>query len=908
MSVMNTDLRSQEDHLRLLLDQRAARADLHGRFPSISEMSDSPSVYSHPRFSPRPPDRSQLDPNSPSFHVTVSSHHAVPPSEPRSPISSLSDRERLNFPNASSLDLDDDPRSSYDSTKFPSEDEEPSPEEDEEDMPRLSVYGPKMRVHSRAPWELGEDEIEEQDEVPLHPKPPKPDSGRRGWGLTKGANEKRPSIDSNRSQARGKQSFETVSSFTSNGGALLALAQASMSSTSLALAPSPQSTLRDKLSLPRLRPRTPSNSHPPSVASSDANDHRQPFSTHSGNTSPMSRYMHTASPTGMSPVEHNFSGPSGRAPHVVQYQEYTHPYANPDLVHRMEDNSQRASPRQRTTSATVSRSDSNATVTDTATTSSMFQSGSFSTASLTPVTSASSVNQSVGEASPPTRGTVMGKGISAPVAVGKLPLQSLPLGVLGSQEGGVKPSIRNRDTRILSGVTGNGFLGWSESSVASSIKLITLEEAQAQARERSRSATANPAISSPSSVGPVKSQVQGGEWDQHSLSSRTRTRTTSAGSSKAKNPTADFNQRAPPLPTDSPYQAQLSGGGVPPRTIARKRSGFMRLFNANRERPSQHSPPPPVPSLSTDTLAYPTPVPQSPVPRKSTTHRVPVPSLSPSLLGEASADGGETVSFETRSEPGSRENGAQRERQLSARRKARDLSIVTSPALPSASAKPAFNPMSVASDKLLVVGHLPTSAAQPSSLLSPSAVPSSAPPGATDFVALSLRPVSTLFSNSFADQLISPGNSSCTRPSLDLDLGTPTTATTVISPLSSDFPSKVYPRAADDKTLPVAISSDDQSSVIQALQEQVMTARSAWQRQIWELEGQVHDLKAEVDEMRSHESESRYCSACGRGGTGRSAAEDSGYVEDLKKAGVKVGVVNRPRARTGVGSRFGSAT
>jgi len=88
-----------------------------------------------------------------------------------------------------------------------------------------------------------------------------------------------------------------------------------------------------------------------------------------------------------------------------------------------------------------------------------------------------------------------------------------------------------------------------------------------------------------------------------------------------------------------------------------------------------------------------------------------------------------------------------------------------------------------------------------------------------------------------------------------------------------------------------------------------MVARRAWQRQIWELEGQVRDLKAEVEEFRTAEHSKEYCAACGRGSAGRSPDEPEIDMEDLQKAGVKVGgVVNRPRARTGVGSRFASGT
>ena len=92
------------------------------------------------------------------------------------------------------------------------------------------------------------------------------------------------------------------------------------------------------------------------------------------------------------------------------------------------------------------------------------------------------------------------------------------------------------------------------------------------------------------------------------------------------------------------------------------------------------------------------------------------------------------------------------------------------------------------------------------------------------------------------------------------------------------------------------MGSEDQSSAIQALQEQIVTARKAWQQHIWELEGQVRDLKAEVENLRTTGNNKGYCDVCGRG-----KPEEDGHT-DTKK----VGVVNRPRARTGDAARFGN--
>lgn len=900
MNVMNPPP-DRDDHVRHLLDQRAARADPHGRFPSLSEFSDSPSVYSRAYFSPRPVDK-QLDGN---FDFVVPVQARGPPSQPRSP---MSDRERLySLPDESSLDLDDDSHSTY-AYSNSHEDDDLSPLEEE--LPRISTYGPKMTVHSRAPWELGEDDDPDEEErepsSSRRSKTKKTETGKRVWGLGKNSSEKRPSTESNRSQGKPKQSIE----FTNNGSTLMALAQASMSSTSLALGASPQPTLRDKLSISRLRSRTPSNTNTLSHNLEAIDTRLPPLPPQSGNTSPVSRLMRTMSPAQLSPVEATYSDNSSRSPTPNTPQhEYFHPYANPALVSRAaapKPISPLPSPKHPPSSAlsgnsNVNSSDSNATLTDTTTTSSMFQSRSNMTvSSLTPVTSLSSVSQSIGDYSP-TR--VQGKGISGPIASHRIPLPPPPVShpngaaavSIGVQE--KSPNMRSKDQKLVSGTNPvAAFPGWNEGSAASSIKLISLEEAQAQARERSRSATANPVISSSLAAGPSKCQGQA------SADTESRLRSTSAGGGKAK---AEFAMR-PPMPGDG------TGSSVPARMVQRKKSGFMRLFNAKERDRALYSPPPPVPSMSSsDTVATSSSTTsQTPRSRKGSTPRVPVPSLSPSILGEVgsiNADSGS--SSDTRSEAsGSKESVVARERQLSARRNAPGLSIVTSPTSVNTSRLHPPVPFSAVSE-YSPHGHTVTITPTASDSFTSAAsevphIPNSAPPGMSDFVALSLRPVSTLFSPSLADQL-SPGAMS--RPSLDVDYGTPTTGTTAISPLSPDFPVRSYPSASDDKNVPM-IAHDDQSPAVQALQEQILMARRAWQRQIWELEGQVRDLKAEVDDLRAEENSAPYCSTCGRGNVGRPNADSGNCLEDLRKVGVKVGVVNRPRARTGVGSRFASGT
>jgi len=82
----------------------------------------------------------------------------------------------------------------------------------------------------------------------------------------------------------------------------------------------------------------------------------------------------------------------------------------------------------------------------------------------------------------------------------------------------------------------------------------------------------------------------------------------------------------------------------------------------------------------------------------------------------------------------------------------------------------------------------------------------------------------------------------------------------------------------------------DQSTA-KSLQEQLISARATWQRKVWELEGQVRDLKAELEEVKGRNGD-EYCDTCGRG-------------KKLPPASSGGGVVNRPRARTATSTRFG---
>lgn len=197
-------------HLKHLLDQRATRADVHSRVPSLSEFSDTPSLYSHAYFSPQPAH----------FPKDMSSNFASPV---------RSDRDRFNDLAVSMLEMDDEPRSSCSSNDYDDIDEgdqstaEHAPEEDDElAMPRMSLLGPKMRFHSKAPWEMDSAPLQEEDSDGDNHSVLSSSRGKGGsarhfrFGTSKAG---RSSRESSRSRRMAKKSFDndTTSSQTSYG-------------------------------------------------------------------------------------------------------------------------------------------------------------------------------------------------------------------------------------------------------------------------------------------------------------------------------------------------------------------------------------------------------------------------------------------------------------------------------------------------------------------------------------------------------------------------------------------------------------------------------------------------------------------------------------------------------------------
>ena len=148
---------AQDDNFRRLLDQRAARADIHHtRFPSLTEFSDSPSIYSHPHFSPRTP---HPDSSPPQFGFAF-----PPPQYAARPVFNATMRSLAS--SAATTDTQQQQQHGLDGRNSDvhllkgSTSLESMQAEDEELESRMSFLGPTMRFHSLAPWET-EDNITE---------------------------------------------------------------------------------------------------------------------------------------------------------------------------------------------------------------------------------------------------------------------------------------------------------------------------------------------------------------------------------------------------------------------------------------------------------------------------------------------------------------------------------------------------------------------------------------------------------------------------------------------------------------------------------------------------------------------------------------------------------------------------
>ncbi|KAI9454017.1 hypothetical protein F5148DRAFT_449693 [Russula earlei] len=837
-----------EDNLRRLLDQRAARAVVHRtRSPSLTEFSDSPSIYSHPHFSPRPP---HLDGSPPQFDFAIPPHYARPSFESvRSHTSSTEDTHGVDTDSVSPVS---------DTERSPSPSHSVYPD-DEQSEPRMSFLGPTMRFHSPAPWETedsSKDGVEREDDArsivtKRSRSKTRGDGFMKSFGRTTPAKAilvaARPSFES--TNGKDKISLDSQIAHTN----LPAQSQATGFATQPATSSSRPS--RPGLIFSRGRSRTVSHSATPDtsippppplspsmVLGSTYPSAASPVPTRSASPDP-SMYSRTMSPIDVTDVSRPASALSLRG-----RPDFVHPYANPDLAYD-------AGPVHTTTSfhpssslrRVVVPSDSIATVSESGV--------SQSSSTLTPDSSMSSVTDYHADVLlKKAVGSVQGKVISSPLPA-------------AASFQGQKPGSHPNPDKGPPPLPNHG-PGWTELSASPMFNLITLEEAQAQARERSRTQTQ--VVPGPLFLQTEPLQSRNNPTALPSGTGRLRSRTASAGSKSKVEPFVISN----PMPLSSSgsedsQAGQINPTGSLPRAMKHKKSGFMRLFNANgrdKDKPPSPTPPSAPPVAPPSILRTP----------KISCPRVPVPSLSPSLISQSPLQldsivkdhGGENDAVEDLQHRG---NTKRQGPALSIR--TQESPSIIPPGSQSARAGVATSP--------LVAGI-----AENFGL-----IPASAPPSTTTFSGLNLRPVSTLFSAHFADHIVSIDSSS---PVQTDGSGTIVGGSATLTPSSLQ-------RFSDEK--PAAVAEDNPYLIIQQLQEQMKSTRKAWQRQIWELEGQVRDLRAEIDELRLKELRGERCLLCGR----CDDTDDEGVAETSRTTGSRNGVVDRPRARTGVGTRFGAA-
>lgn len=521
---------------------------------------------------------------------------------------------------------------------------------------------------------------------------------------------------------------------------------------------------------------------------------------------------------------------------------HMHPYANPDLVVSYAEEQPSCS--NSLSKFANSRNDSSATVT-----------GTFSMDSITKSLTTLTPDSSVHSFKKQRASSILSKTvISSPVS----PHQGIESTALDNDEsltGSPPPNISN-------------IAGWTERSVVPTFSLISLEEARAQ-RLRNVASQQNISMSSSSKASNTSGLSPSTDTDfsrtlQEAGASlvddltKARVRSMSAGA-KARNAISTIVPRldrrdSEPTTAGPPQQPAHGPQG---KTLKHKKSGFMRLFNGNKSHEKDDEPPP-VPVLP-DSDKY-----QAPqrAPRLAV-QRVPVPSLSPSL-----------------------HEGAAPPQPLSDS-PSRKLDLHTSPKRtpPALSINTLSNGSTRASTSAVADRDNLTHSLRP--WASSSQQPQSAPANIHEFPALRLRPVSTLFSAQFGDHLMPESRSS--EETAGIETPRSSSPNGLMSPLSPIS----LPRTSTEKMI-TAVQESDEQLTIKSLQKQLASSKVSMQRQIWELEGQVRDLQAELEDMKGKHGD-EYCNACGRGKK----------LVALPLAASGGGVVNRPRARTGTSSRFG---
>ncbi|KAF8445816.1 hypothetical protein L210DRAFT_928445 [Boletus edulis BED1] len=695
---------------------------------------------------------------------------------------------------------------------------------------RISLRGPKIRFHSRAPWET-EDAIHESDKNAksgtignkLKGKASRADNLIRTF--TRGSLTSRPSIESARSQVS-VSSFEvTAGDSSSSRGALYDLTRQSMSTSSFASSATSASVHVQNFVHTTDHPRSPHHlpqSHDPLSRATVSLD---------GMVSPAIALesvpiRHSSSET--SRVGYERSAKPSLVPLSEERQardQFVHPYANPDLVSYLPE----TIPSHHPISGDMAGSDSNSTVTDSTST----RSASSFSVIPTEISTTSLTCRDV----PHGSRRVNGKEISSPISV-----------VRQSDAGYV-----DRSTRFLS--LHPPPVGFEAPRRNTPTVLITLQEAQERERFRGNTvhttvARQKPPYSNSDDISEA-TEEQTAEVDTGGKMTHTRARSTSAGT----------RHKTVQLASAQPQDAEMGDGStvstpvsaISGRSLKHKKSGFMRLFGGrNSEGEKGRSSTPPIPPVIDVCAEESSQVHGSVKTSKLTLQTVPI---SPLASTHSSSSGGKGPSPRRRQPP-----------PLSIVTKTSDHSIPTS-----VSGKK--SPMGLNFAPLFLT------------------VPQSAPPGNSDFPGLKLRPVSTSFSSHFADMVTGAAER-------QRDVHTPSSAASSNTALSPFTP--VSMRRSDDASSTAAEALGEEHLTIQGLQDQLASAKKAWQQQIWELRGHIRDLTSELEDLRAADNR-EYCEVCSRGEPRKRYA--SPLDEQQSK---KVGIVNRPRAPTGDAARFAS--
>ncbi|KAH6916855.1 hypothetical protein BKA70DRAFT_1367430 [Coprinopsis sp. MPI-PUGE-AT-0042] len=666
---------------------------------------------------------------------------------------------------------------------------------------------------------MGAETVDEEDEPTESPR-----TGIMPFSFGKGSSvssSPRPSHATSRqsedsSQANvHKRSFDTINSQMSSKGTLYALAQESLSATSLGR-PAPRDGILSKFSALG-RSRTPTIGSAPLPPSPPAP------------TQPSRKQRYQPPPPLMKSYDTNRSGHEtydSRQSTDYSAGDSIHPYANPDLMPRPPVVAPPVSPM----SVQFPRGPSESWESR--------HESSYSTQYAPKVAASPPISpismqfpRSKPEPSVNTQRTsyqrnkrtssVHGRGISSPIAV----------------QGSALPASLSNESNL-----GNTLPGWTDRVVPPSFSLISLEEARAQqgknaapADDLARTFSSNTTISS-------TAHEESGASMSSAASTRSRGRTVSAGA-KAKNAIQSMVGSAKLDRRDSEPAVPVIG-----KTLKHKKSGFMRLFNKEA--------PPPVPPLS----------------------------LTTSLDNEKKSAG---------PQPPARDYAGQtRSPTKGHKHSPPNLHISTH----ASEAKPVLTTSVSPTDNGLLTKPWVNSSQ-----------PHSAPADVTAFPALRLRPVSTLFSAHF-ENFVPELQSNAHEHDRDIDTPTSSSPPEHISPITPGPNTDFFP--STKKT-----GFDTQTVTIKALREELASSKVSSERRIRDLESQIRELKLEVEELRSADWNRRSRSSSTTAHCDNCSGESQATVGYLSSSPQRVGgsssllgvgnsVLNRPRAKTGAGSRF----